>query len=174
MAPRRHWLAAAVPLALLLAGAATAMKQQHAAADSTTCTTTGTVTDGTAADGSGGAAEAAAAAAWPDRVGSETVAKARPGAPHILLILFDDLGYDDLGGFNRAQSRGGAPLAPVMDGLMDAGIRCARVQHSALVRVAILLDEACHICYVDSVAHADPAGCSTCTSSLCAPRRAPR
>ena len=78
------------------------------------------------------------------------VGKARPEAPHLLLVLFDDLGYNDLGSFRRFENGPGpaggpdppSPRTPVMDSLMAAGIRLANLYVAPLcspTRAALLV-----------------------------------
>ena len=47
----------------------------------------------------------------------------RPGKPHIALFLFDDLGFNDIGDFAAAEGGQEHCVAPVMQGLMQTGIK---------------------------------------------------
>jgi arylsulfatase A-like enzyme len=71
----------------------------------------------------------AAAALQPGRGGG--TAGAAPGAggaggagrqPHIVLVIADDLGYNDLGSFN-GENATATPRSPFLDSLMRAGVK---------------------------------------------------
>ena len=49
-----------------------------------------------------------------------TARRSTPPPLHLMVVLFDDLGYNDLGTFS--DPRGDAPLTPYMDSLMADGI----------------------------------------------------
>jgi len=57
----------------------------------------------------------------PKTLAASAVAGTRPLRPHILLVLFDDLGYHDLGSFGQETRH--RCQAPVMSHLLESGVR---------------------------------------------------
>ncbi|MFF2955186.1 arylsulfatase [Kitasatospora sp. NPDC057965] len=85
--------------------------------------------------------------AWPDRV------RPREGAPNIVVVLVDDLGYSDIGPF------GSEVPTPVLDGLAERGVKLANYHTMPLcspARAALLTGLNPHRVGYSFVANADP------------------
>ncbi|MFB8168912.1 arylsulfatase [Kitasatospora purpeofusca] len=85
--------------------------------------------------------------AWPDRV------RPREGAPNIVVVLVDDLGYSDIGPF------GAEVPTPVLDGLAERGVKLANYHTMPLcspARAALLTGLNPHRVGYSFVANADP------------------
>ncbi|KDN81071.1 arylsulfatase [Kitasatospora cheerisanensis] len=84
---------------------------------------------------------------WPDRV------RPREGAPNIVVVLVDDLGYSDIGPF------GAEVPTPVLDGLAERGVKLANYHTMPLcspARAALLTGLNPHRVGYSFVANADP------------------
>ncbi|MFJ4091150.1 arylsulfatase [Kitasatospora sp. NPDC089913] len=85
--------------------------------------------------------------AWPERV------RPREGAPNIVVVLVDDLGYSDIGPF------GAEVPTPVLDGLAERGVKLANYHTMPLcspARAALLTGLNPHRVGYSFVANADP------------------
>ena len=67
-----------------------------------------------------GAAAATPLSGGPGHTRQEMAASTKSRPPHIMLVLWDDLGYSDLGSFS--DPRGDAPKTPFLDRLMADGV----------------------------------------------------
>nr|WP_099908564.1 arylsulfatase [Streptomyces sp. TLI_171] len=86
-------------------------------------------------------------AAWPQRV------RPREGAPNIVVVLVDDLGYSDIGPF------GSEVPTPTLDGLAERGVKLANYHTMPLcspARAALLTGLNPHRVGYSFVANADP------------------
>ncbi|CAN3979107.1 arylsulfatase [Kitasatospora purpeofusca] len=90
---------------------------------------------------------AESAPAWPERV------RPREGAPNVVVVLVDDLGYSDIGPF------GAEVPTPVLDGLAERGVKLANYHTMPLcspARAALLTGLNPHRVGYSFVANADP------------------
>jgi predicted AlkP superfamily pyrophosphatase or phosphodiesterase len=53
--------------------------------------------------------------------------------PHVLFIVGDDVGYNDLGRFNDKKT-----ITPTMDGLLETGVHLASYYTFKIVRISTL------------------------------------
>ncbi len=83
----------------------------------------------------------------------QTPPQAPPGAPNVIVMLVDDLGYSDLGCF------GSEIATPHLDALADRGVRYTNFHVTPMcspTRAALLTGLNSHLAGVGHVAHSDP------------------